>query len=81
MIIFDEATSSLDVKIENEITEMLTNIKGKNTIIAIAHRLVTLKQCDRLVYLKEGKIVDTGTFEELAERYVDFQNLINLSKF
>ena len=81
LIIFDEATSSLDVKIENEITEMLTNIKGKNTIIAIAHRLVTLKQCDRLVYLKEGKIVDTGTFEELAERYVDFQNLINLSKF
>ncbi len=81
LIIFDEATSSLDVKIENEITEMLTNIKGMNTIIAIAHRLVTLKQCDRLIYLKEGEIVDAGTFEELAERYPDFQNLINLSKF
>ena len=81
LIIFDEATSSLDVEVENEITEMLTNLKGSKTIIAIAHRLVTLKQCDRLIYLKDGKILDTGRFDELSERYPEFKKLINLSKF
>lgn len=81
LIIFDEATSSLDVEVEKEITEMLTNLKGSKTIIAIAHRLVTLKQCDRLIYLKEGKILDTGRFDELSERYPEFKKLINLSKF
>lgn len=80
IIIFDEATSSLDVETENDITQMLTSLKGKKTIIAIAHRLTTLKECDKLIYLKDGSIVDVGTFEELKNKYKDFENLINLSK-
>lgn len=79
VLIFDEATSSLDVETEHSITQMLNQLKSEKTIIAIAHRLSTLKSCDRLIYLKDGKIVDTGSFEELAQKYPDFEKLIKLS--
>ena len=79
IIILDEATSALDVQVENEITEMLTNISNKKTIIAIAHRLSTLKACNKLIYIKEGQIVDIGTFEELSSKYEDFASLVKLS--
>lgn len=80
ILILDEATSSLDVQVENEITEMLKEIGKSKTIIAIAHRLSTLKACNKLVYLKDGQIVDIGTFDELCARYSDFDNLVKLSK-
>lgn len=79
IIILDEATSSMDVETEHEITRMLCGFKAEKTIIAIAHRLSTLKSCDRLVYLKAGKIVDIGTFNELSKRHADFERLIRLS--
>ncbi len=79
ILIFDEATSSLDVQVENEITEMLKTLSSSKTIIAIAHRLSTLKACNKLVYLKDGKIVDIGTFSELSSRHEDFYNLVKLS--
>lgn len=79
ILIFDEATSALDVETEHEITQMLNNLKGEKTIIAIAHRLSTLKSCDRLIYLKKGELVDTGSFEELSSRHADFEKLIKLS--
>lgn len=80
VLIFDEATSSLDVKTEHEITEILKELKGKKTIISIAHRLSTLKSCDKLFYLKDGKISDSGTLEQLSKRNPDFEKLIKLSK-
>lgn len=80
ILIFDEATSSLDVETEHEITKMLTSLKGNKTLIAIAHRLSTLKECGKLIYLKDGVIVDVGTFEELENRHEDFKNLIKLSQ-
>lgn len=79
IFIFDEATSSLDVETEHEITNVLNELKGQKTIIAIAHRLSTLKSCDNLIYLKRGELVDTGTFEQLSNKYPDFEKLIKLS--
>jgi len=79
ILIFDEATSSLDVETEHLITQMLDSLKGEKTIIAIAHRLSTLKSCDRLIYLKAGKIIDSGTFEELSKKHVEFENMVKLS--
>lgn len=79
IIILDEATSALDVQVENEITEMLTSISKSKTIIAIAHRLSTLKACNKLIYMKDGQIIDIGTFKELSSRYADFANLVKLS--
>lgn len=80
VLIFDEATSSLDVETEHEITQMLTSLKGNRTIIVIAHRLCTLKECDKLIYINDGAIVDIGTFEELEKSHDDFKNLIKLSQ-
>lgn len=80
VLIFDEATSSLDVETEHEITQMLTSLKGNKTIIVIAHRLYTLKECDKLIYINDGAIVDIGTFEELEKSHDDFKNLIKLSQ-
>lgn len=80
ILIFDEATSSLDIQTESEITRMLNLLKGEKTMIAIAHRLSTLKSCDRLIYLKNGEIVDTGTFAELSAKHADFDKLIKLSQ-
>lgn len=80
IIVLDEATSNLDVKIENKLTEIINNIKGDKTIIAIAHRLSTLVNCDRIVYLKDGSIVDVGTFSELCEKYPDFEEIVKLSR-
>lgn len=79
ILIFDEATSALDVQVENEITETITKISSSKTIIAIAHRLSTLKACNKLIYIADGKLVDVGTFEELSNRYEDFANLVKLS--
>ena len=79
LILLDEATSALDVQTEAEITDMLNNIRGSKTIISIAHRLSTLKLCNKLVYMNEGKIIDIGNFEELSARHKDFENLVNLS--
>lgn len=80
ILILDEATSSLDVQVESLITETLKEIGKSKTIIAIAHRLSTLKACNKLIYLKDGQIVDIGTFDELCSRYPDFDNLVKLSK-
>lgn len=79
IIILDEATSALDVQVEHEITEMLKEISSSKTIIAIAHRLSTLKACNKLIYMKDGAIVDIGTFEELSEHYEEFEQLVKLS--
>lgn len=80
ILILDEATSSLDVQVESMITETLKEIGKSKTIIAIAHRLSTLKACNKLIYLKDGQIVDIGMFDELCSRYPDFDNLVKLSK-
>lgn len=79
IIILDEATSSLDVQVEHEITETLKQISSSKTIIAIAHRLSTLKACNKLIYMKDGRIVDIGNFKDLSSKYADFDNLVKLS--
>ncbi len=79
IIILDEATSALDVQVEHEITDMLKAISSSKTIIAIAHRLSTLKACNKIIYMKDGQIIDIGTFTELSEHYPEFKNLIKLS--
>lgn len=80
ILILDEPTSSLDVKIENEFTEILNQFKGEKTIIAISHRFSMLQHCDRIIYLDEGKLIDVGTFTELSEKYDEFNKIIKLSK-
>lgn len=65
VLIMDEATSALDNKTENEIVEEIKNLKRKNTMIVIAHRLSTLRYCDRIYRIENGKIVEIGTYSEI----------------
>lgn len=68
LLIFDEATSALDSLTEEEITDTIKNIAAeqKQIIISIAHRLSTIMHADRIYVLEKGKIVETGTHEELV---------------
>lgn len=81
VIMLDEATSALDVETEEEITQTINRIKGIKTIIAIAHRIKTLKNCDRLVYMDKGEIIATDTLQNLCNNYPSFKRLVELSSF
>ena len=60
VLVMDEATSALDHETESEIVEEIKRLKGKKTIIVIAHRLTTVQHCDRIYCLEKGKIVNSG---------------------
>jgi ABC-type multidrug transport system fused ATPase/permease subunit len=65
VLVFDEATAALDNQTEREVTEAIASMHGSRTLIAIAHRLSTVKSCDQLIYLRDGKLAGVGTYEEL----------------
>ena len=77
MLVFDEATSALDVETEKKITREIMNLSGKRTLIIVAHRVSTIKDCDVIYYIKDGQIIASGTFEQLAEISRDFKALIS----
>ena len=68
ILILDEATSSLDSESEHAIQESLTKLMKRRTVIAIAHRLSTLKKMDRIIIIDNGKIVEDGTPNELLKQ-------------
>jgi ABC-type multidrug transport system fused ATPase/permease subunit len=65
VLIFDEATAALDNITEQALTQTLHGLHGRITSVFIAHRLSTVQACDRLIFLRGGRIVDIGTFTEL----------------
>lgn len=67
VLVMDEATSALDNKTEREIVEEIKNLKGQKTLIVVAHRLSTLKDCDVIYRMENGRIVDKGSYEEIVE--------------
>ncbi len=69
ILIFDEATSALDNETEKEVTESIDMLSGANkTILIIAHRITTLRNCDRIYQLKDGEIGGVYTYQELIEK-------------
>ncbi|MBQ8762439.1 MAG: ABC transporter ATP-binding protein [Clostridia bacterium] len=70
--IFDESTSSLDNYAQGDIKKSIDDMKGKSTIIIVAHRLSTIRNVDKIFFLDKGKIVDEGTFDELFETNESF---------
>ena len=67
VLVMDEATSALDDQTEQEIVKEIDQLKGKKTMIVIAHRLTTLKHCDRIYKLEDGRITAVGSYKELIE--------------
>jgi ATP-binding cassette subfamily B protein len=84
ILILDEATASVDTETEKQIQDAISFLVKNRTTFAIAHRLSTLRNADRLVVLEKGKVVEVGSHEELVakpdgayRRLVDIQNEIN----
>ena len=79
LLVLDEATSALDAETERLVTETFTALSGEVTRIVIAHRLATVRLCDRVVYLDAGRILASGSFEEVRQSVPDFDHQANLS--
>ncbi len=75
VLVFDEATSSLDGITEKMIMEAIHNFSGQKTIILIAHRLKTVQKCHKIFFIDNGKVVDHGTYDELIEKNEQFKNM------
>jgi ABC-type multidrug transport system fused ATPase/permease subunit len=78
LLVMDEATSALDADSENEINKALDEMRGKVTVILIAHRLNTIQRSDKVFLLEEGKISDFGTFQELLKGNETVKHLAQL---
>jgi ABC-type multidrug transport system fused ATPase/permease subunit len=68
LLVLDEATSALDAETEQAITTMLKGLDNDVTVVIIAHRLSTIRHVDLVVYLQDGRVLATGTFDELCDR-------------
>jgi len=77
-LVLDEATSALDGETEANIADAIQNMKGKATVVMIAHRLSTVREADKVIYMDKGKIVATGTFEEVRRNVPDFDRQAQL---
>lgn len=72
-LFLDEATSSLDAATENVIMKFLGNMKSKMSIVVIAHRLTTVQAADQVIYLENGQLLSSGTFNEVRARVPNFE--------
>jgi ABC-type multidrug transport system fused ATPase/permease subunit len=75
LIVLDEATSALDNLTERDVMAAIEAVPGNTTMLTIAHRLSTVKRCDRIIILKESQIIGIGSWEELIEQSPEFRDL------
>ncbi|WP_298148585.1 ABC transporter ATP-binding protein [Flavobacterium sp.] len=80
LLVLDEATSALDSETEQNIQKNIDALKGKYTVVIIAHRLSTVRSADIVCFLKNGKIEATGSFEELTNTNADFQRMVKMQE-
>lgn len=78
IIIMDEPTASLDVEAEAEVMRALDGLAEGRTVLMITHRLSTVGKVDKIVVLKDGRIVEEGTYKELKKKDGDFANLLKI---
>jgi len=75
LLVFDEATSALDNRTESEVMEAISSLNGEKTILMIAHRLSTVQGCDMIVVMDHGRIVATGSYDELLAQSPHFRDI------
>ncbi len=78
LLVLDEATGALDAETERIIIETLDSLAGDVTLIVIAHRLATVRHCDQVIHLSEGRITGRGTFEEVRAQVPEFNRQAEL---
>jgi len=79
LIIFDEATSSLDGLTEEAVIKSINNIQNIKTVVIVAHRLASVKNCHKIYFIDKGKIIDSGTFDELINKNESFRKMANVN--
>lgn len=79
VLVFDEGTSALDNVTEAALVEAVGRLKESHTLITVAHRLSSVQDHDRIVFLRDGRIQDIGRFDELNSRSADFRRLSRMS--
>src|SRR5262249_40456652 len=77
-LVFDEATAALDNATEREVTRAIEALRGKKTLIVIAHRLTTVRRCDALIFLADGKVRAVGPFDQLLDENAEFRAMAAL---
>ncbi|WP_286755656.1 ABC transporter ATP-binding protein [Roseivirga sp. UBA838] len=80
LLIMDEATSALDSETEEAIKSNIDKLKGKYTIVMVAHRLSTIKNADVVVLMESGRVVDFGAYDVLLERSTRFRRMVQLQE-
>jgi ABC-type multidrug transport system fused ATPase/permease subunit len=80
LLVMDEATSALDAESESEIQKVLDGLRGKVTVVLIAHRVNTIQNADVVFLMEEGKLVDQGTFQELLRRNPSVERVVELMR-
>jgi ATP-binding cassette subfamily C protein len=80
LLVMDEATSALDAESEAEIQKTLEEMRGKVTVVVIAHRLNTIQHADKVVLLEDGRVQDSGTFKELIARNLSVEKAVDLMR-
>lgn len=78
LLVLDEATSALDGETEANVSEAIQAMRGVTTVLVIAHRLSTVKNADQILYLSNGRILASGTFDEIRKSVPDFGKRANL---
>jgi ATP-binding cassette subfamily C protein len=78
LLVMDEATSALDAESENEINKALDEMRGKVTVVLIAHRLNTVQRADQVFLIEKGHLTDSGTFPELMKKNQSVKRLAKL---
>ncbi|NQU57206.1 MAG: ABC transporter ATP-binding protein [Rhodospirillales bacterium] len=81
VLMFDEATSALDNETENEVSNAIEALAGEKTVLIVAHRLSTVRRCDLIAFMKDGRITATGSFDELIKGDSEFKHLVELGNF
>jgi ATP-binding cassette, subfamily B, bacterial PglK len=80
LLVMDEATSALDAESESEIQKTLEEMRGRVTVVVIAHRLNTIQHADKVILLEDGKVTDSGTFKELIARNPSVEKVVDLMR-
>src|SRR5207253_9896295 len=75
VLILDEATSSLDNETERYVMEAIEHLRGERTMLIVAHRMSTVRSCEQLFVLRAGRVVASGTYNELIADSSDFRRL------